>query len=630
MADILSTSLTGMLAFQRALEMTGHNIANANTPGYSRQVAQFTTRVGQGSGNGFIGAGTQITTIKRIYDAMLGEQLRTSTTSHARFSMLSTLASRIDGLLADPQTGLSGSMQSFFNSVQDLANDPSSTPARQAVLGEANGIVQRFQTLNERLAVIDDEVNQRINASVTDINLLADAIADINDEIVLATGRTGGQPPNDLLDQRDLMIRQLSEQVAVTTVTQDDGSMNVYMGSGQSLVTGNRVSNLAVRGSEFDPTRLEIVYQGSSGNSALDSSLTGGVIGGLLEFRTRMLEPSRQALGETAMALAVSFNEQHRSGMDLRGALGGDFFSIDPPAVLASSANTGTGTVSVAVADISALSGADYILEYDGVGYSLSRADTGQAIVMSGSGTPADPFVADGLSFTVGGAPAAGDRMMIRPARDIAGSISTLIDDPQAIAMASPVRVSSGSGNTGDASIGNTSVVDPNDPNLLTATLITFTSPTTYSINGAGSFAYVSGDPIVVNGASFEISGNPATGDTFNLEANLGASGDNSNGLLLAQVQSTGILSGGSVSINDNYGQLVANVGSTTRQVQSNLDAQSVILSSTEEAYLSKSGVNLDEEAANLIRYQQAYQAVAQVVSVANTLFDSLLNATAR
>ena len=155
MADILSTSLTGMLAFQRALEMTGHNIANANTPGYSRQVAEFTTRVGQGSGNGFIGSGTQITTIKRIYDAMLGEQLRTSTTSHARFSMLSTLASRIDGLLADPQTGLSGSMQSFFNSVQDLANDPSSTPARQAVLGEANGIVQRFQTLSERLAVTD-------------------------------------------------------------------------------------------------------------------------------------------------------------------------------------------------------------------------------------------------------------------------------------------------------------------------------------------------------------------------------------------------------------------------------------------------------------------------------------------
>ena len=216
MPSLLSTSLTGMLAFQRAMEMTGHNIANANTPGYSRQVAEFSTRVGQGSGNGFIGSGTQITTIKRIYDTMLGEQLQTSTTSHARFSMLNSLATKIDGMLADPQTGLSSSMQSFFDSVQDLTNDPSSIPARQAVLGEAGGIVQRFKTLSGRLAQLDSEVNQRVTAAVDDINRLADSIADINEDIVLARGRTG-QPPNDLLDQRDLMVRQLSEQISVST-----------------------------------------------------------------------------------------------------------------------------------------------------------------------------------------------------------------------------------------------------------------------------------------------------------------------------------------------------------------------------------------------------------------------------
>ena len=489
MPSLLSTSLTGMLAFQRAMEMTGHNIANANTPGYSRQVAEFSTRVGQGSGNGFIGSGTQITTIKRIYDR---EQLQTSTTSHARFSMLNSLATKIDGMLADPQTGLSSSMQSFFDSVQDLTNDPSSIPARQAVLGEADGIVQRFKTLSGRLAQLDSEVNQRVTAAVDDINRLADSIADINEDIVLARGRTG-QPPNDLLDQRDLMVRQLSEQISVSTVMQDDGSMNVFMGAGQSLVTGSDVKHLAVTGSEFDPTRLEVVYLGAGGNSSLDSSLTGGAIGGLIEFRSKMLDPARQALGETALGLVAGFNEQHASGMDLRGAMGGDFFGIDAPAVLSSARNTGTGTASPVVSDISALTGDDYILEYDGVAYSLTSAGTGQSVAMTGSGTGVDPFIAEGLSITVAGAPAVGDRLMIRSASGVAGSISTSVNDASAIAMASPVRVASADINLGDATIGNTSVVDRNDANLLTSSVVEFLSPTTYSINGAGSFAYARG-----------------------------------------------------------------------------------------------------------------------------------------
>lgn len=629
MPSLLNTSLTGMLAFQRALETTGHNIANANTPGYSRQVSEFSTRVGSGSGAGYIGGGTQITTIKRIYDQMLGEQLRTSTTSHAQFEMLNSLTTRIDSLLADPQTGLSSGMQSFFNSVQDLANDPSSVPIRQAVLGEADGIVQRFDALNTRLQEVDGEVNQRIQLAVEDINRLATEIGDINGEIALAQGRTG-QPPNDLLDQRDRLVMRMSEQISVSTVNQDDGTMNVFMGSGQPLVTGESVKLLAVKGSEFDPSRLQITYEGSGGSTPLDSSLTGGVIGGLIEFRSQMLDPARQALGETALALTIQFNEQHQSGMDLRGAMGVDFFGIDPPTILASGNNTGSGSATASISDLSAISGVDYVLDYDGASYSLSRADTGQPVTMTGTGTPADPFVADGLSISVAGAPAPGDQLLIRPTRDAAGSVRRVLDDPQAIAMALPVRVSSAGTNTGDGSIGGATVLDRNDPNLLTPALIAFTSPTTYSINGAGSFAYTSGDPILVNGSSFEITGAPSAGDTFSLEANFGAIGDNGNGLALAGVQAEQVLANGSVSINENYSQLIASVGSTTRQVQSGLDAQSVILANTQEAFDSKSGVNLDEEAANLIRYQQAYQAVAQVVSITSTLFDTLLSATRR
>jgi len=618
-----------MLAFQRALQMTGHNIANANTPGYSRQVAEFSTRIGQSAGFGYIGGGTQITTIKRIYDAMLGEQLRTSTSGQARYSVMNTLASRLDTMLADPNTGLSTGLQSFFGALQDVANDPSSTPARQALLADANGVAQRFHSLDQRLAETEKEVNQRISLAVADINRLASSIAEVNDQIARASG-ISGQPANDLLDRRDVLVRDLAAQVSVSTALQDDGTLSVFIGSGQTLVIGTSAKQLAVRGSEFDPTRLEVTYQGSSGNIQLDSNLTGGTLGGLLDFRRQMLDPSRQSLGQTAVAFVHSFNEQHRSGMDLRGALGGDFFGIDSPDILHSASNTGSGTVSATVSDLSTFTGEDYILQFDGAAYSLTRASNGQPVAMSGSGTLADPFVAGGMSMTVGGSAAAGDRMMIRGAVNAAGSINTLISDPQAIAMAAPTRTSASIGNIGDASISPATVVDRNDPALLTSAVVQFTGPNTYSINGAGSFAYTDGAPILINGSEFTVSGTPQSGDQFTLEPNFGAVGDNSNGLLLADVQSAGLLDGGTVSISSNYSQLVAGVGGTTRQVQANYDAQNVVLANVESAQLAKSGVNLDEEAANLIRFQQAYQAAAQVVSVASTLFDALLNATRR
>jgi flagellar hook-associated protein 1 FlgK len=542
---------------------------------------------------------------------------------------MNTLASRLDSMLADPNTGLSTGLQSFFGALQDVANDPSSTPARQALLADATGIAQRFRSLDQRLSETESEVNKRVSLAVDDINRLATSIADVNDQIAQASGRTG-QPPNDLLDRRDELVRSLSAQVSVSTALQDDGTLSVFIGSGQTLVIGTAAKQLTVRGSEFDPTRLEVSYQGSSGNIKLDSGLTGGTLGGLLDFRRQMLDPGRQSLGQTATAFAISFNEQHRSGMDLRGALGGDFFGIDPPSILYSAQNTGSGTAAATVADLATFTGEDYILQFDGAAYSLSRASSGQPVAMSGSGTAADPFVAGGLSITVGGAAAAGDRLLIRGASDAAGSINALINDPQAIAMAAPTRTSASLGNIGDASVSPASVVDRNDPALLTTSLIEFTAPGTYSINGAGSFAYTDGTPIVINGSEFTISGAPQTGDQFTLEPNYGATGDNSNGLLLASVQAAGILDGGTVSVNANYSQLVAGVGGATRQIQANYEAQNVVLANVEDAQLATSGVNLDEEAANLIRFQQAYQASAQMVSVASTLFDSLLNATRR
>ena len=628
MPDILNTSLTGMLAFQRALQVTSHNIANANTPGYSRQVAEFSARVGGGAGSGYVGGGTQISTVKRIYDAIQGEQLRSSTTGFARFDALNTLANRMDVLLADADAGLNSGLQSYFNAMQDLANDPSSIAVRQVLIGEAEGLAARFQSLDSQLDNLDSEVNSRIKLAVDDINRIAESIADVNDKIALAYNAP--TPPNDLFDERDRLVLELSEQVAVQTTIQDDGTMSVFIGSGQSLVLGARADKLAVTGSEFDLTRPQIVYQGSAGNSPIDTSAAGGALGGLLDFRSNMLDPARQSLGQTATALTASLNEQHASGMDLRGNLGGDLFSLAPPTVLASGFNTGTPTATVSVTDLGQLTGADYVLEYDGAAYSLTRADTGQVIPLSGTGTVGDPFVGDGISIVVGGAAAAGDRLLVRTGQDAAGTIRNVITDPQAIAMAAPTRSSVSTGNIGNATISPASVSDRTDPALLTTAVIEFTGPGTYSVNGAGAFAYTDGDPIVINGSTVTINGTPAVGDQFTIEANYGAAGDNSNGLLMASIQSVGILDGGAISINENYGRLVSNVGATSRQLQANVDAQSVVLTNAQDAVSQTSAVNLDEEAANLIKFQQSYQAVAQIVAVVSTMFDTLIAATRR
>jgi len=628
MPDPLNISLTGMQAFQRAMQVTSHNIANANTPGYSRQVADFSARAGGGQGNTYLGGGTQIATIRRIFDSLQVGQLRSSMTGFAKFDTLNTLSSRIDTLLANADTGLNTGLQSFFNSVQDVASDPSSVSTRQALIGEAQGVANRFQSLDARLGEMDKEVNARIKLAVDDINRIAQSIADLNGQISLANNAT--TPPNDLLDARDALVLELSGQVSVSTNTQEDGTMSVFIGAGQPLVSAGDARQLAATGSEFDLTRMTVSYQGAVGNTPLDTSSTGGNLGGLLDFRARILDPARQSLGQSAVAFASSLNQQNRAGMDLRGNLGDDLFSVSEPTILYSSGNIGTGTASATVSDLGAFTGADYVLNYDGAAYTLSRADTGEAITMTGTGSAGDPFRADGIIFSVAGLPAAGDRLLIRTGQDAAGSIESVVTDPQAIAMAAPTRTSISQDNIGNGTISLPVVLDPDDSDVLTGTVIEFTSPTTYSINGAGNFTYSEGSLIVLNGNGVTISGTPATGDKFSLDPNYGASGDNSNGLLMAGIESVGLLDGGTISINESYGRLVSGVGAMTHQIKGSFDAQSVVLNNAQAAASANSGVNLDEEAANLIKYQQAYQAVAQVIAVVSTMFDSLLAATRR
>lgn len=625
MADLLSTGISGLLSSRIALDVTGHNISNVNTDGFSRQRATFDARTPLQTGPFFVGQGVETSAIERIFSQFLVDGLRSATSGESRLSAFDEIATRFDNLLADRSIGLQPALSGFFAAVQDLANNPSDTAARTALLGQANALADRFNGIGREMERIDADLNRRIGDNVNRINELGRSIASLNAEIqVSAASSPSNRPAADLLDKRDGLLKQLAGVVGVDAVVQDDSSINVFVGSGQALVLGNRSNQLAAVANPFDPTRTEVAV--ASTGVVVSAQIGGGELGGLLDVRRDLVDPARAQLGRTAAGLALAFNEQHRAGMDLNGAMGGDFFRIPGPIVTGLAGNSPGLSLNASISDIGAVTQFSYILAFDGTAYSLTRSD-GAAIAMTGTGTAVDPFVADGLSLSIAGAPAAGDRFQIRPVQAAATGLDVAITQTNRIAAAAPMRTLADAANSGTGIISAPRVVDATDPALLTPLTIAFTAANTYQINGAGAFAYTPGSTISVNGLEFEISDNPAPGDVFTVVPNSGGVGDNANALRLGEIINKGVLDGGATSIGSGFGQLVAQVGASTAQARIGLDAQTALRNQAQQAQQSVSGVNLDEEAANLLRFQQSYQASARVIAIADTLFQTLLGA---
>ena len=627
MTSILGIGTSALTAFRRSLTTVGQNIANVNTPGYSRQTVSLSAREPQFNGVGFIGNGVQVVSIERSYNAFLDAQSRAAGSANARFSTLANFAGRIDDLLADSTSSLSSSLNAFFTELQNFATDPSSNATRVALVAETENLVQRYQAIDATLGQFALETRDAIEENVNDINLLAESIAELNVRIVQG-GRDA--PPNDLLDQRNQLIRDLAERVDVTAVDDPSGSISLFIGNGQTLVIGNEVYPLGVRPNEFDPTQNDVIYRGLEGDTPIGDLLRGGAIGALFEFENEILEPTRRALGTTAAALAAGLNGQNSQGLNADDVLGGNILAIGPSSAVASSANSGGAGVSVTVDDLSQVVDAEYRLINDGTGFRLFRSDTGEEFTLTGTGTAADPLRAAGISIEVSGTADAGDQFRIEPTIGAIGGLRSLVETGREFAAAGPLRAIADPGNLSDTTIDNGTVVDFSNPQLLATAVIEFTTPTTYTVDGAGSFTFTSGSPITVNGAEFNLTGDPTTGDRFVIEQNTNATADNRNALLLADTQNQGLLNNGETSIGQAYSAIVADVGSATRQANASADAQSVLLQSAETRRLEASGVDLDEEAADLIRFQQSFQAAAQVISVASTLFDTLLAATRR
>lgn len=636
MADFLDIGVTGLRAFQRSLATTSHNIANVNTEGYSRQRVELSARPPQYVGGTYVGSGVQMDGVRRVYDQFLTDQVRTTSSAQQRHEALHELAAQIDDMLGDPEAGMAPVLQSFFNAAHDVADDPTSTPARQVLLSEAESLTARFHNVYDRLDDLRGAVNTRLDTMVEEVNTLASAIAGVNQDILNLPKDSMNGTANDLLDHRDRLITQLSEYVSLRTQDQSDSTVNVFIGNGQPLVVGTDSQALATTADPYDPTQLRIAFTG--GGTAVDvtNQLSGGRLGGTLEFREQVLDGAFNGLGKVATGVAELFNAQHRLGQDLDGDLGADFFSFRAPEVLVHSSNSGTASISASITDVAQITTSDYRLERSGADYSLTRLSDGTVFDLDASGFPGVPVTVDGVEITLdAGAVADGDRFLLRPTRSGADSIGVSLVNTNDIAAAAPIRTSKSAVNTGSGQI-SAGTVDSLDANLTQTVAITFNNPpTTFDVNGTGTgnpsgVAYTSGSDISYNGWTIQISGAPAAGDTFTVAENTGGVGDNRNALEFAEIQNKPLLDNQTSTITDAYGSVVADVGSRTRQAQQADAAQSTLLAQSQAARESVSGVNLDEEAANLVRFQQAYQATAQVISSANLLFDTLLAAVRR
>ena len=466
---IMSVGISGLRTAQVALLTTSHNISNATTPGYNRQQTVQSASTPQLNSAGFVGRGVQTAAVERIYNQYLVNQSLQAQGQSSQLNSYYNEIRQIDNMLADTTSGLTPALHNFFNAVQDVASNPTSIPSRQAMLSNAEALTARFQAMDQRLSEMQEGVNSQITSSVVEINSLAQQIARLNSDIQAAESSANGRPANDLLDQRDTLIRDLSKVINVDVVRQNNGHYNIFIGNGQSLVVGTSPMTLTTVPAADDPQRLVVAMEQSDGEILLpEHQLQGGSLGGLLTFRSETLDTVQNSFDELAQGLADTFNVQHKQGKGLQGLPGVDFFTI-------------------------------------------ASADSG-----------ADP-----------------DADLSHAARNI----SVAISDPALIAAAD----------------------------------------------------------------------------------NSGGVSNNLNALALAELQTKNTLQGNTASYQSMYSSLVSQIGNKTRELEVTGQAQENLLVQIDQSIQSLSGVNLEEEAANLLRYQQMFQASSKVIEISNSLFDSLL-----
>ena len=728
MTDLIKLGCSGTHVHQNALNTTGHNIANVDTPGYSRQQAIQQTTPAYGTGEGYFGTGAMTTTIRRISESFLTQQVRNDTSLAKEYEAVLDYAKQLDNLLADPSSSPGAVLNDFFAAMESLNDEPDSQPLRGLVLSEAETLVNRFNLVHDRYKNTSDNLNTQMATNILDINRISGAIAELNKEISRSNGRSGGLPPNDLLDLRDEKIRELSEYVGVKTTEVSDGTVSVFIGDGFPLVINEDSFDIKAAPGRSEQNALDVYYTDpKDGDKMITDLITGGEMGGLLRFREEVLNPAMNELGRLAITISDTFNDQHKLGMNLNNEIGGNFFrDINERELMESRVtpyqdnnSNGNFGLQVEIIDPSALTNKDYRLTALSGGtdatFSLRDSDGNKVRFTDTSTTPATnksvvtlaelrsgDLEVDGFAFSIPSAGAdrvyEGDDFTISPTRNGAKDIYREITDGDEIALASPMRATEASYNQGSLEVisrnvtqtfkssgtpasfagdapelpsvyfdqrdgslkaylpdndadGINEVVDlPDgvkvefdpDGNFTTGDSTmeykiiipnsSYTTPAADYEFSVQSFTLGETQNVIPDdwGFTMDLGGIPEVGDAILIDFNTDGFGDNSNGAVISDLQSKGVIDDGKVTYQDAYSHIAEFVGVQTAEAKINAESGAAILEQSINLREGVSGVNLDEEAANLVKFQQAYNASAQLIAVSQQLFSSLINAVGR
>ena len=653
-SPLMSVGTRAMTANYAALQTIGNNIANANTVGYSRQSVELATATGQATGSGYFGRGVDVVTVTRTHDQFLTREAGLSSAIAASDQARSTRLAQLEQVFPVGEDGLGHATGQLLNAFSDMASRPQDLAARQVVLARADEVASRFRAAGDQIAELQSGVTQDLKNSLGAVNTLAQQVAAVNRQISVSRGSS--HAPNDLLDQRDRLIAQINNYVQVTSVPADDGSVGLFIGGGQRLVLGAVATPLAAVADPYDNTRFHLGFvEGSSARALPDSSLVGGSIAGLLRFQGQDLSDARNLLGQMATALSGAVNVQQSFGLDLRtpAGQGGPLLAttgaraLPAPTNLRDASGEGVAHVYIAVVDPAAVQASDYELRVDPSGtagaFQLTRLRDGLVRSVA-AGDTVDGFVLG----TDGRTPGAGDTFLLQPVAQAARNLQRVMADPRGLAAASPVTATVNPSNAGTARVAGVRVTDAGfDPALRAG--ISFTS-------GAGDYAWElrdgadamvasgtgqwsGGQPIALNGWQLSLDGVPAAGDTLRVDRTAFPAGNNGNALALLGLRDFALvgrqtLPDGSTAAGDTFGGAYANalsdIGVRVQSARTAAQISQGVARNAETQRSGNAGVNLDEEAARLIQFQQSYQAAAKVLQVAQTTFDTLLQATSR
>ncbi|BAL95076.1 flagellar hook-associated protein FlgK [Rubrivivax gelatinosus] len=662
-SSLLSLGTSAMTAAYASLQVTGHNIANASVAGYSRQQAELATAKGQYTGAGFFGKGVNVASVTRSHDEFLTRAAFTAKSLSELDAVRSQRLQQLENVFPTGESGLGNSVSTFLNAMVDLASRPSDSATREVVLARAQDLATRFNAASDQLDTQQAGVTADLKTTVTAINGITQSLAKINNQIAAVRGL--GQPPNDLLDERDRLVSELSSKIQVSTVAADDGTVGVFIAGGQNLVLGATSQQLSVVTDPRDASRSALSLADGNGQRVIDeNALGGGSVAALLRFQNEDLVDARNMVGQLAAGVAGAMNAQQQLGLDLNGNLGKALFAVGAPLArpLTTNAKDASGNylagISVSTPDGTVLKASDYEVRRDPSvtnGYLITRLSNPQQ-TFSRTADASGNFEVEGMQVQITGTPAATDRFMLQPVAAAAGGMAALIKDGRQVAAASPLVSKLGSANTGTASVASLTMVAT--PATGSTATVSFSNDASgklqysWSVTDAGGTTtnfgpkpwtdngVVPPEPDSINGARLKLAGVPKAGDTVQISdiqpAYIGANNGNAMAMsalrdatIVGRTQTGGVYSGGSLA-TDAYAATLSDIAVRVQTAKAASTISGSVSAQADQAASEVSGVNLDEEAARLIQYQQSYQAAAKVLQIAQSVFDTLLQTAGR